>query len=246
MKITIITTTKNSEKTVRDTIESVIAQKDVEIEYILLDAMSTDSTLDIISSYNKHISKLIIEEDKGFYYAINKGISMASGDLIAILNSDDVYAYDHCLKDVVEVFQNKRTELVYADIHIVDAKDTTRVVRRWISKQFNRRKISFGWCPPHPAFFAKREIYNRLGAFDTDYKIAADYDIMLRFMLNTKNDPEYLNKVIVNMRNGGLSSNKAFNLINKLLEDRSIIKKHNLPGIITLLGKRLIKIKQFL
>lgn len=246
MKISIITPTKNSAATIRDTIESVISQTGVIKEYIIIDGMSTDGTLDIISEYNEEIDSIISENDSGLYHAINKGIFKASGDIIAILNSDDIYTDNDCLSSVINTFKTTETQIVYGNISIVDNQNENKVIRKWTSHEFDRSKVKWGWCPPHPGFFVTKEMYLKYGNFDTKYKISADYDLMLRFILAAESEPIYLDKNLVRMRSGGESRNDLKGIFRKLKEDVTVLRKNNLPVISGILGKKLSKLKQFI
>lgn len=214
MKVSIITVSFNSENTIRDTICSVLNQTYKNIEYIIVDGNSNDNTLNIVRSYKNKIAHIVSEPDEGIYDAMNKGIKLATGDIIGILNSDDLYAGEEVIETVVNFFQEKNVESVYGDIMYVDFHDLNKVVRFWKSNEYNRKLFYFGWHPPHPAFFVKREVYEKYGNFRTDLKIASDYEIMLRFLFKNKISTSYLKRVLVKMRIGG-ESNKNFKNILK-------------------------------
>ncbi len=182
MKISVITACYNAAATIEDTVKSVLAQEGVELEYIVVDGASTDATMEIMGRYRRGITTLISEPDKGMYDALNKGLANASGEIIAFLNADDVYAGPDVLRQVVKAFEEGDTETVYGNLKYVDRADTARVVRSWDSGAYRKTKWRKGWMPPHPAFFVRRECYERWGGFDTSFRSAADYELMLRFL----------------------------------------------------------------
>jgi len=245
MKISIITVSYNSAKTIRDTIDSVIQQNYHDIEYILVDGKSTDNTIEIIKSYGNKISKFISESDKGIYDAMNKGIQLASGDIIGILNSDDFYADADVLKNVANNFIDSIDGL-YADLVYVDALNTTKIIRTWKSGAYKEGAFLKGWMPPHPTFFVRRKVYQNFGGFTNQLKSAADYELMLRFIHKEKIKVAYLPKIIVKMRAGGASNSSIKNRIKANKEDRMAWKMNGLkPGVFTLIRKPLSKLNQF-
>ncbi len=245
-KVSIITVCYNSEKTIEDTLQSVINQSHPNIEYIVIDGVSTDNTLSIINKYKDKISVLISEKDKGIYDAINKGISIATGDIIANLNSDDFYIDDKVITDVVSTFGKEKTDTLYADLFYVDAYDINKIVRYWKSKPYKEGLFLRGWMPPHPTFFVKKEVYQKYGLFDLQFKSAADYEIMLRFIHRFKVSISYLPRVIVKMRIGGVSNANLLNRIKANQEDRKAWEVNGLkPNAFTLIFKPLSKILQF-
>ncbi|WBV61531.1 glycosyltransferase family 2 protein [Chryseobacterium camelliae] len=215
MKISIITVCWNSEKYLKTAIESVLNQTCKNIEYIIIDGGSTDKTLDIIKYYEPLFEgrmRWISEKDKGIYDAMNKGIGMATGDIVGLLNSDDFYIDSTSLGKIVETFTHENVDCVYADLYYVKENDTDKIVRKWVTG--NKRPFNKGWHPAHPAFFVKKEIYNRLGDFNLKYRIAADFEIMLRFLEKYSISSHYLKEFILKMRLGG-ESNKSFDNIKK-------------------------------
>lgn len=219
MKISIITVSFNSVKTIQDAIESVLNQTYKDIEYIIIDGGSTDGTVELVQSYGDKISKFVSERDYGIYDAVNKGIVLASGDIIGILNSDDFYAYNDVLKDVTTAFESdKEVGIVYGDLIYVNAEDTSKIVRTWKSGDYKKGMFEKGWHPPHPVFFVKRELYEKYGLFNLDLKIAADYELMLRFMHRYSVKSAYIPKVFVKMRVGGESNKSIFNIVKANIE----------------------------
>ena len=217
MKISIITVVWNNKKTIRNAIESVLGQSYKNIEYIIIDGASTDGTVEIINSYSSKISKFLSEPDQGLYDAMNKGLKLATGDIVGILNSDDVYVDDKVIEKVVKVFQEKKVDSVFADLVYVKPDDLGKIVRYYDSSYFHPDKFAYGWMPAHPTFFVKREIYEKYGYFKTNYKIAADYELLVRFLKKYKISYYYLNEVIVKMRTGGISTSglKSNYILNK-------------------------------
>lgn len=206
LKVTIITVSFNSAGTIAGTINSVLAQTYPEIEYIIIDGSSTDGTVDMIKPYLTRISKFIIEPDKGIYEAINKGIRLATGDIVGILHSDDFFYDSNVLEKVVKGFESKEIDAVIGDVQFVDPSDTSKIVRYFSSRKFSLAKFRFGFMPPHPSFYVRRELYEKLGYYKTDYKIAADFELVLRFLLINKIKYKYLEMPFVSMRSGGVSN----------------------------------------
>ena len=246
MKISIITTTFNSSLTVKDTLESVKIQNYPHLEHIIIDGFSTDNTLEIVKHYH-HVTKIVSEKDRGIYDAINKGIKLATGDVLAVLNSDDYYTNALVVSDMVQLMQASGADTVYGDLDYVDQKNTQRVIRKWKSGHYDPALFYYGWMPPHPTFFAKRHLFEQYGCYDLDLGTAADYELMLRFLLKNKCSTAYLNKSIVSMRVGG-ASNQSFKarwLANRM--DRLSWKKNDLePYFFTTWLKPLRKISQYL
>lgn len=247
LKISIITVSYNSAQTIEDCIQSVLSQTYPHIEYILVDGASQDNTFKIIEKYSSKISKFISEKDNGIYHAMNKGIKMATGDIIGILNSDDFYADDKVIIDVVTTFEKTKADAIYADLQYVDAIDTRKIKRYWKSGRYKPGDFLFGWMPPHPTFFVKREVYEKYGLFNENFRTAADYELMLRFIHKYKISVDYLPRVIVKMRSGGQSNVTAKNRIKANMEDRKAWEINGLkPYFFTLFLKPLRKLKQFI
>jgi glycosyltransferase involved in cell wall biosynthesis len=217
MKISIITVVWNNKETIKDAIDSVLSQTYKDIEYIVVDGASSDGTVEVVQSYGDKINKFISEPDKGLYDAMNKGIELATGDVVGILNSDDFYIDNNVIEKIVKVFEEKQVDSVFADLVFVKPDDLEKTVRYYDSSKFNPEKFAYGWMPAHPTFFVKREIYEKYGLFRTDLKIAADFDILVRFLYKNKVSYSYLKEPIIKMRVGGVSTSglKSKILLNK-------------------------------
>ncbi|MFF6009168.1 glycosyltransferase [Rahnella sp. R3(2024)] len=246
MKVTIITATFNSSKTIQDTILSLESQTYNNIEYIIVDGNSKDNTLEIINEYSTRVSTVICEPDKGIYDALNKGISAATGDVIGFLHSDDILAYPDAITDIVSKFSEGNFDAVYADLEYVSQDNTNHVVRKWKSGDYNVSKLKYGWMPPHPSFYMKRSRYIEWGVFNLNYKISADYDSLLRYLWVHKAKAVYLPRVLTKMRVGGISNRSLKNIIQKSREDVNVIKMNGLFWPIALLFKNLSKLPQFI
>jgi len=246
MKVSIITATFNSSKTIKDTILSLENQTYNNIEYIIVDGNSKDNTLEIINKYSSRVSTIICEPDKGIYDALNKGVSSATGDIIGFLHSDDILAYPDAITDIVSKFSEGSFDAVYADLDYVSQDNTNHIVRKWRSGDYNVNKLKLGWMPPHPSFYMKRSCYIEWGVFDLNYKISADYDSLLRYLWVHKAKAVYLPKVLTKMRVGGISNRSLTNIIQKSKEDVTVIKNNGLFWPITLLFKNLSKLPQFI
>jgi len=247
LKVSIITVCYNSATTIEDTIQSIVGQSHPNIEYLVIDGGSTDGTLKIIEKYKDDISTIISEKDKGMYDAINKGIGRCSGELVGILNADDFYIDTEVIAEVVAKMQAEQADSLYSDLYYVAADDTTKVIRNWVSGQYNRQKFLYGWMPPHPTFFVKRTAYEKFGKFNLALKSAADYELMLRFLFKNKLSVCYLPRPLVRMRVGGMSNVSLKNRIKANKEDRKAWRINGLtPKSFTLLFKPLRKIIQYL
>ena len=246
LKVSIITVCYNSSGTIESTIRSVISQNYNNIEYIIVDGASSDNTLQIVERYKNKISKVISEKDEGIYDAINKGISVASGEIIAILHADDFYSNENVISNVVDSFILNKVEAVYGDLQYVDRIDTNKIKRNWISGPFKKQNFLKGWMPPHPSFFVKKECYDKFGLFNTSLRSAADYELMLRFLYKHNCSVAYIPHVLVKMRVGGKSNVSLMNRIKANREDKKAWEINGLtPEILTFIRKPLSKIGQF-
>lgn len=226
-KFSVITVCYNSGRTLKSTIDSVLNQSYLNIEYIIIDGASTDNTLEIIKSYESDKIKLISEPDCGIYDAMNKGISIASGEIIGILNSDDFYSNEFIVQKIVERFKTSKASCVFGDIVYVDQTDIAKIVRHWKSSPYTLSKFKSGWSPPHPSFFVLSSAYRNYGNFDNSIKLSADFDLMLRFLEVYKLDSSYIPEVCVCMRTGGAST-KLSNLIIQNYGVYKSFKKYNI------------------
>lgn len=245
MLVSIITVSFNAASTIRETIASVLSQRNIDLEYIVIDGASTDGTVDMIRSYGPQIAHFLSEPDLGIYDAMNKGIDIASGDIIGILNADDTYAAPDVLASVVAAF-NPDVDAVYANLVYVDQKATDIVRRTWLSGEYTDGAFDRGWMPPHPTFFARREVYEKYGYYSLKLKSAADYEFMLRVVHRHKIQLAYLNRIIIRMRVGGKSNVTIKNRLIANREDRMAWKMNGIkPGLLTLIRKPLSKLGQF-
>ena len=244
MKISIITVCYNREKTIRDSIESVLAQDCPEVEYIVVDGASTDGTLKIVDEYAQRIDHILSEPDKGMYEALNRGIRMATGDIIGLLHSDDVFFQPTTLSRVLRRFEETGADLVYGDGLFVDPDDPQRVVRNWIGGNYHRWKVRYGWLPLHTTCFIRRTVMERCGLYDESYKIAADSDLLFRYLLDGKLHVEYLHEYIVKMRMGGLSTDGAHRK-QMWNEDIRMFRSLGMHPYVTKIEKMLWKVPQF-
>lgn len=212
MKISVITVTYNSASTLIDTVASVLGQTHPSVEYLIVDGGSTDDTLTKLDPCRGRIDCLISEADGGMYDAMNKGIARATGEVVAILNSDDVYAHNQVLRKVAAEFESSRADCVYGDLHYV-SEDLSHVVRDWKSGAYRPGSFRRGWHPPHPVFFVRRGVYTKLGNYRTELRIAADYECMLRILQGQQCPVSYLPEVLVKMRMGGESNRSIGNIL---------------------------------
>ena len=249
MKVSIITATYNSEKTIEKCMNSVLNQTYKNIEYIIMDGQSKDDTLDIIKLKKELHTNIIVnsEKDKGIYDALNKGITRATGDIIGFVHSDDFLAKKNIIEIIVDAFIKFNVDGVYGDLHYVALNNTNKVIRNWISQPFSDKLLNRGWMPAHPTLFLKKDIYNKHGFFNLKYKIAADYDFMLRIFKNELNTWHYLPETIVKMRIGGKSNKNLSNIIQKTKEDYNAAKENKLKNpAYVIFVKNLSKIKQLI
>lgn len=245
MKVSIITVVFNNEKTISDTIKSVLNQTYHDIEYIIVDGKSTDDTLKIIKSYGSKINIVISEKDYGIYDAMNKGVAIASGDVIGFINADDMLYDKHCIKKIINNF-NEDIDVVYGDKTYVNRNDKSKLVRYWKAGNFEKKKYKYGWMTPHLSTYIKKKIYDRYGAFDTRFKIAADYELMLRFFYKNNLKIKYIPEIIVKMRVGGISNNSFLNVVTSNYEAYKSWKVNGLKvSPLIMILKPMTKLRQF-
>tara|TARA_B100000989_G_scaffold298640_1_gene288891 strand:+ start:4211 stop:4969 length:759 start_codon:yes stop_codon:yes gene_type:complete len=245
-KVSIITASYNSEATIKETIESVNIQTYPNIEHIFIDGSSTDKTLSIINSKSKRKKLVISEKDNGIYDAMNKGIELASGDIIGILNSDDIYANKNIISKIIAEFNLKNVDSLFGDLIYTKTNDLKYITRFWKSGNFKKNKFLFGWMPPHPTFFVKKSIYLKFGLFNLSFETASDYELMLRLLYKENISTTYMSEVLVKMRSGGKSNKSLYSWLKGNMEDRKAWKINGLrPYFFTLFLKPLRKITQF-
>jgi glycosyltransferase len=242
MKISIITATYNSSEQIVQCVKSVNNQTHFDIEHIIIDGASNDNTLALINSIPNRISKIVSEPDNGIYDALNKGVKLATGDIIGFVHSDDSLFSNDSLQIIESTFKKKQCDVVYGDGIYVNKKD--KIVRNWVSGNFSMRKIKQGWMPLHPTLYCKKELYKKHNFFDAKYSISADYDFVLKVFTDSTNRIKYINTNIIKMLIGGISTNPNF-FLQKVKEDYLVMKSHNLSPFKCLPLKILSKISQF-
>jgi glycosyltransferase involved in cell wall biosynthesis len=247
-KISIITAVYNNAATIASSLESTILQRHPHVELIVIDGGSTDGTLEAVAPYRDRISVFVSEPDRGIYDALNKGLQLATGDVVGFLHSDDVFADDESLSRVAEAMRDGSVDACYGDLNYVRKDGSGQIVRSWKSGSHSVAKVRRGWMPPHPTLYVRRPIYSGLGGFDISYRISADYDWMLRFMGNARN-MAYIPSVQVNMRVGGASNRSLENIARKSREDFRALRQNGFglaTASLALAGKNLSKLPQFL
>ena len=218
MKVSIITPVYNNKEFIEDCMKNILEQSYEDIEYIIVDGGSTDGSLEVIEKYKDKISKFISEKDNGIYDGMNKGIKMATGEIVGILNSDDFYASNNVIEKVVKTFEKGNCDCLWGDLVYVDYKGTDRIMRNWKSSEYKKGQFRRGWMPPHPTFFVKKWVYEKYGLFNLDFSIAADYELMLRFLERYKVKSCYIPQVLVKMRAGGQSNKSIKNIVKANIE----------------------------
>lgn len=218
MKISIITATYNSAATITDCIASINNQTYQDIEHIIIDGASTDNTLEIIKYTPNRVKQYFSEPDKGIYDAMNKGINLVTGDIVGILNSDDLYANNFIIEKIIQVFKTKNVDCVHADLYYVNQNNTDKIVRHWRTRDYTPGAFKYGWHPAHATFFVRKEVYAKYGLFNLDFSLAADFELMLRLFERHKITSAYLSEPIVRMRLGGATSKNIKNIIKQNIE----------------------------
>lgn len=246
MKISVITAVYNSEATVAEAIASVASQTHPNVEHLVIEGKSKDGSLAAIEAAAHDRMMLFSEPDKGIYDALNKGISRATGEVVGFLHSDDFLAHPDVLARIAEEFEDSTVEAVFSDLDYVAQSDTSRIVRRWATGPFVPARLKLGWMPAHPTLYLRRSVYERIGAFDTGFQIAADYDFILRYFSQTSARSVYIPEVFYKMRLGGESNRDFGRIKHKSLEDYRAIRGNGVGGPMTLAIKNLSKLSQFL
>lgn len=243
MKISVITATYNSENVISNSLLSILNQNFIDFEIVSIDGKSSDNTCLVINSLLRDCDIKISEADSGIYDALNKGVSIANGDIIGILHSDDVYSSYNILQQIINLFEKTNCDGVYGDLNFVK---NGQIIRKWRSKKINPSLLNTGWMPPHPTLFLKKEVFEKHGFYDTNFKIAADYDFILRIFKDDKLKFEYLPMVITNMSIGGVSTSGFRNLVIKSYEDYLVLKKNKMKLPFLILFRKIVsKISQF-
>jgi glycosyltransferase len=246
MKVSIITVTLNSARYLEDCIQSVMMQDHPDIEHIIVDGKSTDGTLDIIKKYESHIAKWVSEKDHGMYDAINTGMRMATGDIIGTLNSDDMLASPDAVSVIVKTFDVQKVDAVYGDLVYVSPEDTNRIIRVWKGLPFRRKRFCHGWMPAHPTFYFRKRLLDEFGYYETHYFTAADYEFMARYLFYHRVSASYIPKLIVKMRQGGMSNGNLLRRLRANRRDYLAMKRNRIPfAFFVSLVKPLSKLHQY-
>lgn len=245
LRFSVITAVRNRASTIGATMESVRAQRGASIEHIVVDGASTDGTLGILAGYRDTISTLISEPDRGVYDALNKGFRAATGDVVGVMHSDDEFASPIALAQIANAFANPAVDAVYGDLVYVKNTNPGHVVRYWHAGSYDRKRLAAGWMPPHPTFYVRRSLYEKFGGFDTNYRIAADYEWMLRLLWRQGVRADYVPNVLVRMRTGGLSNSSLFSLFRKSCEDFAVLRHNEIGASKALVIKNMSKLPQF-
>ena len=245
--ISVVTVVKNGGKTIADAIQSIISQNYIDFEYIIIDGVSSDNTLQVISSYQHIISRFVSEPDNGIYDAMNKGIDLAKGQVIGFLNADDVYENDDVLQNVADVMSDHAVDSCYGDLLYVKQDDIKAIVRYWRSSPVRQYKFYRGWIPPHPTFFVRKSVYEKYCGFRTDLGQAADYELMLRLLLLQGISSVYIPQVLVRMRTGGVTNASAYSNFENHRSTVLAWKVNNVsPRIWTLPLRSCLKLYQYI
>ena len=241
-----ITVSRNAVKTIEETLQSVQTQNYPQVEHIVIDGASSDGTVDIILRHKNFITTFVTEPDHGIYDAMNKGIALASGDIIGILNADDVYTDETVLSQVAAIFSDSEINACYADVVYVDPQHPERIVRYWRSCEYYPGLFEKGWMPAHPTFFVRREVYEKFGSFDLSFPRQADFDLTMRFLAIHKIHSLYVPKIWVRMRAGGISNRSLIGILKGNIEAYQACKKNGLDVNILFIPRKIIsRIPQF-
>jgi len=245
MRISVITAVFNARDTVGDALDSILAQTYPDVELVVIDGDSSDGTKALLENYRDKVDVFISEPDEGIYDALNKGIRSATGDVVGFLHADDLFADEHVLSKIAAVFSDGLCDATYGDLVYVAKSEPDKVTRYWQSGDFSRHKLKHGWMPPHPTFYVRRSVYEEYGGFDTSFRIAADYDCMLRFLGRAMVRVAYIPHVMVKMRLGAESNRSLSNIIRKSKEDCRALHNNGVGGLWALVWKNLSKLPQF-
>jgi len=245
MKVTVITVAYNSAATIAETLASVASQTHPDIEHIVIDGASTDDTLSLVRTHGAHVTSVPSEPDRGIYDAMNKGLRLATGDFVGFLNADDTFAGVTAVSSIARVAQNASVDAVYGDLVYVQKDRPSELIRYWRSGSFACSRLRFGWMPPHPTLYVRRSRIDELGSFKTHFRIAADYEFVLRYLSHPGMGVAYVPEVLVRMRTGGASNRSMSALFHKSREDLAALRQNNVGGVISLLFKNARKLPQF-
>lgn len=245
IKISVVTAVYNRRETVAQALDSVLSQTYSAVESVVVDGASTDGTLEVLDTYRSRLGVFVTEPDRGIYDALNKGLRLATGEVVGFLHADDLFADEGVLAAIAQRFEDPAVDAVYGDLVYVDAADVSKVIRQWTAGEFKAPYLRQGWMPPHPTLYIRRSVYERLGGFDTRYRIAADYDSVVRFFGSGGVRPVYLPRLLVRMRVGGVSNRSLRTIWRKSREDLDVMRRHHVGGLGTLLRKNLSKVSQF-
>ncbi|RQO75437.1 glycosyl transferase [Pedobacter sp. KBW06] len=246
MKISVVTVVFNSVEFIEDCILSVVGQDHLTVEYIVIDGGSTDGTIEVINRYLKQISYFCSEKDRGLYDALNKGIAVATGEVLGILHADDCFADRRVLSAVAECFQRNECEAVYGNLNFIKRHFPAEAHRKWFSKVYSRKDLQYGWMPAHPTLFLKKELFLSRGGYLLNFGTSADYELILRYFYRNRIDAVFLDRVLVNMRLGGVSNGSLRKRSRAAVSDYKALIAHEIPyPSLVLLLKKLRKIRQF-
>ena len=246
IRISVITAVYNNRDTISTALDSALRQAGVNLQLVVIDGGSTDGTLDVLRSYADRLDVLISEPDRGIYDALNKGIQRASGEVVGFLHSDDLFADPGVLSRIGAVFADPAVGAAYGDLVYVRKDNPDQVVRYWRAGVFSGRRLRWGWMPPHPTLYVRRHVYEQHGLFDTSFRIAADYDFILRTLGKAGLGVRYIPEVLVKMRVGGTSNRSLRNILRKSSEDLRALRRNGVGGVGALMWKNLSKLPQFL
>jgi glycosyltransferase involved in cell wall biosynthesis len=246
MKISVITAVFNNRDTIAEALDSALTQTHPDVELVVIDGGSTDGTVAVLQRYADRLAVLVSEPDHGIYDALNKGIARADGEVVGFLHSDDLFADIAVLSRIAAAFADPAVDAVYGDLLYVRKDDPSQVVRTWRADAFSPARLARGWMPPHPTFYVRRAVYERLGGYDTSYRIAADYDCVLRLLGKGGGRAAYIPEVMVKMRVGGASNRSLKNILQKSREDYRALRVNGVGGLRALAWKNLSKLPQFL
>lgn len=247
MKVSIITVVLNCVNYIADCIDSILIQNHNDIEYIVIDGKSTDGTIIVIEKYQSFIDYFVSVPDEGIYSALNRGLSIATGDVIGILNADDVLADAHVISTIVENFKNKSCDAVYGNLNYTSRNDLNHVIRIWRSKSFQRNSVKYGWMPPHPTIYIRKEIFLKYGNYSMNYGHSSDYELILRFFYKHQIVAVFVDQLFVKMRIGGVSNGSVKQLLMACSEDYRAMILNDIPSpIMAIVGKKIRKIEQFI